>query len=297
VQPATALDEARSYPALVVASPLPRVPVHLSGDPAVVTALQTALDDPASPMVTVESEADAQLLVTAKGGVVRVVRPAATAELAVAVRVDQGTGKVVAVLGQIARWLLLAGLRNATTALAPDTVRVDLVGPSAAGPHAGRLNVTYADDGPPLVEVGMTNTSAEPVWCALLDLTETYGVFADAFPAGSVCLQPGEKVATSLRAELPDGLWERGARELSDVLKVVVSTEPLDARLLAQPELDIDNAVPADVVRKAMAPATTLDRLMARVVTRRVPSRPAAGERLADWTASELTVTVTRPEA
>jgi len=272
------------------------VPVHLSGEPAEVAAIRDRLPSAVGrAFVEVTDEAQAQLLVAAEAGSVNVVRPAATTQLPVVVRTDDGVDAAVAVLSQVARWITLALLRNPTTALAPDAVQVELLGPDDARPDAGLLTVGYAGEVAPQVLLRLTNTAERPLWCAVLDLTETYGVYADAFPAGAVRLAPGQQASVSLTAQIPDGIWAKGADESSDVLKVVVSTEQLDARLLGQPDLEVGDARPADVVRADVVPQTTLDALMQRVVTRAAPSAPAHGQRLADWSASELTVTVSRP--
>ena len=55
----------------------------------------------------------------------------------------------------------------------------------------GTLTIAYAGSDAPRFTVRLTNTTAAPLWAALLDLTETYGIFTDAFPAGSVALGPG----------------------------------------------------------------------------------------------------------
>ena len=291
------VQRSRSYPALVTAVPLARVPVHLSGDDAAVAAVRERLPSAVGrAFVPVDDPSEAQLLVEARPDEVRIVRPAATTQVPVVVRTHEGVDAAIAVLAQVARWITLALLRNPTTALAPDAVRVELVGPGGAAPEAGRLVVDYAADAPPPVEVRLTSTADRPLWCALLDLTETYGVYADAFAAGAVRLEAGQTTSVMLTGQIPDGLWAKGVTESSDVLKVVVSTEPLDARLLGQPDLEVADARPADVVRGDVVPETTLDALMQRVVTRGAPAAPA-GQKLADWSAFELTVTVRRPRA
>ena len=119
----------------------------------------------------------------------------------------------------------------------------------------GTLTIAYAGSDAPRFTVRLTNTTTVPLWAALLDLTETYGIFTDAFPAGSVALGPGESTSVDLLGQVTDVMWEAGTASLRDQLMVVTSTLEFDPRSLEQEELDV-SAVPdrRDHERRRRAP-------------------------------------------
>ena len=82
-----------------------------------------------------------------------------------------------------------------------------------------------------------------PLWAALLDLTDSYGIYTDAFPAGRVALGPGERTSLELAGEVPDALWQEGTVAVTDRLVVVTSTIEFDPRSLQQGDLAV-SAVP-----------------------------------------------------
>ncbi|MGD5468121.1 hypothetical protein QUS59_22865, partial [Xanthomonas citri pv. citri] len=140
-------------------------------------------------------------------------------------------------LEHVARWLRLIDLRNPSTGLAADAVDVRLRTPEGGEDSDGRLEVTYAGGTPPPFSVTMTNTSDRALWCALLDLTDAYGIYADALPSGSVALSPGESTTIDLVGQVPDELWSQGVHRVTDHLKLVVSTLEFDPRSLQQDDL------------------------------------------------------------
>ncbi len=78
----------------------------------------------------------------------------------------------------------------------------------------------------------------------LLDLTESYSVYAGLLPAGGVWLEPGQeawatvlvrgRLRKTIDLYIPDNLWRQGVTELHDILKLIVSTDEADATLLQQ---------------------------------------------------------------
>lgn len=203
--------------------------------------------------------------------------------------------RTMACLEHVARWLRLAGLGNPATALPPGTVEVRLEDPDGrlAGDD-GVLRLAYAGATAPPFRVSLTNTATRPLWCALLDLTDTYGVFADALPAGSVALGPGETVRLDLVGQVPDAAWADGVESATDHLKIVVSTLEFDPRSLQQDDLAPGGSVPAAPPTRGEAPGrTTLERLLGRVTTRRLGPAAAAAE--ADWRTDDVWVVTTRP--
>jgi hypothetical protein len=146
----------------------------------------------------------------------------------------------------------------------------------------------------PTFTLRIANTTDQTLWCALIDLTETYGIFTDAFPAGSVALGPGESTELALTGQVSDALWEAGTVTLTDQLKVVTSTLEFDPRSLEQEELDVSGAARPPVTRGHAPARSTLERLLSRVTTRRLAA-PSASEQVADWRTDDVYVVTTRP--
>ncbi|WP_347353655.1 caspase family protein [Intrasporangium sp.] len=302
------LDPTRSYRARIVATPLPPLPVRITGDPDRVGALRAALAQrrehgpalvaeagaDADPLVEVSTDADGFAL-TRRGGDRSLCPRAGTA------------ADAVAMLEHVAAWSTALGLRNGTSALPRDAVTVRL----AVQPDPGQTLPIEVDGGyrieyltsdrsrPRGYTVTLTNTTQRPLWVALLDLTDTFGIYADALENGSERIAPGESRPIELLTDVPDVLWEQGVTEVTDVLKVIVSTEEFDPRPMTQDDLAVSAPTPREAVGTRGAsgiPASTLDRLLRRVGTRR--ARPqSAGEAAADWYTADLTVVSVRPRA
>ena len=76
-----------------------------------------------------------------------------------------------------------------------------------------------------------------------MDLTQNYKVSADFQQSGSTRLKPGESFSPfggkEVTATVPDPIWQQGVVEYKDILKLIVCTDEFDARLMAQPALDL----------------------------------------------------------
>jgi len=297
------LDPAYLYRAVVTSIPLRPLAVCVVGQDADTAALRTAADHADSTLVDLVSrtsvdEADLVVEATPEGFVIT--RPGVIRPL---VPVVGGTGReqrTIAALEQVARWLRLSVLTNPSTRLPPDAVRLTVETPSGTTGIGGTVTIAYAGDRAPQFTVRLENTHPQPLWAALLDLTETYGIFTDAFPAGSVALGPGESTSLALVGQVSDELWRAGTVSLRDQLMVVTSTIEFDPRTLQQEELDV-SAVPAPSSRTRGAdepaiqqPRSNLDRVLGGIRTRRLgPSATSAA--VADWRTDSVFVVTSRP--
>lgn len=298
------LDPTRTYRAFVTAIPLPPMAIRLVGDEVVLGPLREALSDAETTLVAqVTGEGEGELVVSVGDEGAEIVRPGGTTEHVVTRGGAEWVGSTVAAVQHIARWLRLARLRNPSTALPASAVKVALATPAGERSDTS-LQISYAVrnglEEQPEFTVSLTNTTDRRLWCALVDLTESYGVFTDAFAAGSVELAPAETATAKLVGEVANSAVAKGIRSLTDQLKVIVSTTEFDPRTLQQEELDVTAAAVAtrsssSVRSMPSLPTSTLERLVQRVTTRRVGPRPAAAERIADWTVTDLFVTVRRP--
>lgn len=297
------LDPAYVYRAVVTSIPLAPLRVGVVGDAAGTTALRRAAEQADETLVDLvdlgedaAGEGGADLLVQATPLGFVITRPGVTRPLVPVVGGDGREERTVLALERVARWLRLAALSNPATSLADDAVRVEVDAGSGAVRAGGTLTIAYAGSDPPRFTVRLANTTSTPLWAALLDLTETYGIFTDAFPAGSVALGPGESTQVDLLGQVSDPLWQAGTVSLRDQLMVVTSTLEFDPRSLEQEELDV-SAAPAAATRSAEpppVPRSNLDRALGATRTRRLGPRPDAAV-VADWRTDSVFVVTTRP--
>ncbi|HYQ33827.1 MAG TPA: caspase family protein [Lapillicoccus sp.] len=301
------LDESFIYRAVVTSIPLDPLLVGVVGDAVGTAALRRAADHADETLVdlvdvgrdgTVSGGTTvADLLVEATSEGFVITRPGVTRPLVPVVGGEGREERTVLALERVARWLRLSALTNATTALAADAVRVEVDAGTGAVGAGGTLTIAYAGSDGPRFTVRLTNTTATPLWAALLDLTETYGIFTDAFPAGSVALGPGESTSVDLVGQVSDALWEAGTASLRDQLMVVTSTLEFDPRTLEQEELDVSEVPAAGTTRGAdMAPSprSNLERALGGTRTRRLGRSPEAAG-VADWRTDSVFVVTVRP--
>ncbi|WP_323099749.1 caspase family protein [Intrasporangium sp. YIM S08009] len=308
------LDASFVYRAVVTSIPLRPLTVRVTGDDVGTAALRRAAEEADHTLVDLvdagEPGADSPGLVveSTPGGFV-ITRPGVPRPLVPVVAGAGGEERTVAALEHVARWLRLSTLTNPATHLPADAVRLEVSTPDAGATAptgaGGTLGVTYTAQGAPRFTVTVTNTTDAPLWAALLDLTETYGIFTDAFPAGSVALGPGESTAVDLVGQVSDALWEAGTVSVTDVLMLVTSTLEFDPRTLEQDELDVTappapagpvRGVDASVALGTSDPATSLDGVLRSVRTRRATPVARAWS-VADWRTDTVRVVTTRPRA
>jgi len=202
-------------------------------------------------------------------------------------------------LEHIARWSQTARLGNLTSSIKPADVTIGFLVDDKPVEHR-ELRLEYKLEGKdwvaPTFKLTLTNTGKRRLYCGLLDLTELFKVDAELMEEGCIALDPGETKwvldGIELTAQVPDEFWAQGRPEFKDVLKLIVSTQEFDARLLGQEALDMPIKA---VGTRAISRDSTLTRLMRQVQTRDVGrSKPAT---IDDWQATELTFTTVRPLA
>lgn len=296
VRLSTPLDESFVYRAVVTSIPLRPLGIGVVGADADTAALRAAVAaaDPTLVALVPETPA-ADVVVEATTSGFAITRPGVTRPLVPVVGGERREERTVAALEHVARWLRLAALHNPATRLREGSVDLGITAAGNQLGDDGRIEITYAGGVPPAFSVTLRNTADVPLWCALIDLTETYGIFTDAFPAGSVALAPGESTAVALTGQVSDALWAAGTVTVTDQLKVVTSTLEFDPRSLQQEELDVAAVGPA-VVRGEVHARSTLERLLGRVATRRL-GPPSPTEAVADWRSDDVFVLTTRPRA
>lgn len=295
-----ALDPAFVYRAVVTSIPLKPVLVGVVGDSAGTAALRKAADEADQTLLDLAEgteAAQADLLVEATADGFVITRPGVTRPLVPVVEGDAREERTIRALEQVARWLRLSALANPASRLPDDAVHVEVDAGTGAVRAGGTLTVAYAGSAPPRFTVRLANTTTRPLWAALIDLTETYGIFTDAFPAGSVALGPGESTALDLVGQVADALWQAGTVSLRDQLMVVTSTIEFDPRSLEQEELDVSVApsMTAGANRSADTPAvaSNLERALSGTRTRRLGASTGTAA-VADWRTDSVFVVTNR---
>src|SRR5262249_11968591 len=153
----------------------------------------------------------------------------------------------------------------------------------------------------PEVTIRLKNAGNRTLFVGLLDLPQTFGIYNILGYVGCQKLDQGQETFANngnpIAVTVPDLFWQRGIVEIKDIIKVIVSTSPFDARRLEQADLDIPRTRSADLQRYGMTPDLrelgTLERLMERVQTRHVGQQPA--RQVDDWRTFEFAMTTVRP--
>ena len=206
--------------------------------------------------------------------------------------------QVVQRLEHIARWTKIAELASpATSRIRPDAVKMQVY---QAGQELTetQIRLKYRQEGnkqkQPTFQIKLTNTSDEPLYCALLNLTERYAVSAALIETGGIWLKSGEEAwaagGKSIYASVPKERWEQGITETKDIFKLIVSTAGFDATLLEQDDLDL----PHGTRSASNGRRGTLNRLMYEIQSRHL-SLVAEDEEYDDWVTSQMTITTVRP--
>ncbi|WP_017315153.1 caspase family protein [Mastigocladopsis repens] len=299
-----------SFKAVVTSLPLPPLGVYFEGDEAGVTQARNALNtagsnsNQPSPYIREEQElAKAQFRLLCRNEQYLIARP--TDDRPLVEQIDgytpENAEKAIKRLEHIARWTTIAELSNtATTQIKAGDVKMELIftGEESSQSKQMRLQYKYKDGNwqPPEFKLKLTNNSKNPLYFALVNLSDNFAISAPFFEAGSVRLNPGEEALAlngqDLILEIPNELWEQGITEYKDIIKLIVSNDEFDARLLTQDKLDAPRPpVSRDIDSSNQS---SLERLMNRTQNRNIIPKSAA-VKFDDWYAEEITITTVRP--
>ncbi len=285
------LQPETTFKAVVTSLPLPPKKVLIVGEAAEVELARTALKT--SLYVQEATTSDAEFKLIAHDGNYLITRlvddrplvaPIATATMA------------IQRLEHIARWSNIAELSSpATSRIQLNAVQIQIYQDEQELRDA-EIRLEYRQEKRPAFKLKLTNTSTEPLYCALLDLTNRYAVSAELFPTGGVWLQPGQEAwalgGKPIGGSVPEALWKNGVTEVKDILKLIVSTAEFDATLLAQPELEM----PSRDLPRNNPGGGTLNRLMTRIQSRDLSAEPEE-EVYDDWVTSQISFVIVRPQS
>lgn len=293
-----------SFKAVITSLPLPPLGVYFEGDEAGVTQARDALktagsnSNQPSPYIREEQElAKAQFRVLCRNQQYLIARP--TDDRPLVAEIDgytkESAENVIKRLEHIARWTTIAQLSNtAATQIKAGDVKIELIFTTEEASQSKQMRLQYKyNDGkwqPPEFKLKLINNSKNPLYFALVNLSDNFAISAPFFETGSVRLKPGEEAwaldGQDLILEVPDELWEHGITEYKDMIKLIVSNEEFDARLLTQDKLDAPRPpVSRDIDSSNQS---SLERLMNRTQNRDIKAKSAA-VKFDDWYAEEIT--------
>ncbi len=298
----------RTFKAVVTSLPLPPLGVYFEGDEAGVTLarekLKTAGLNGKQPSAYVREEQEvgvAEFRLLCRNQQYLIVR--STDDRPLVEQIDgyqeENAEKAIKRLEHIARWTTITQLSNtATTQIKAGDVKMELQFKDEDLSQSKQMRLQYKyQDGEwqkPEFKLKLTNTTNKTLYCALVNLSDSFAISAPFFESGSVRLQAREEAfaldGDSLVLNVPDEYWNLGITEYKDIIKLIVSNDEFNARLLEQDKLD----APRSITRNIDSPnQSSLERLMNRTQNRDIEAKSSA--RYDDWYAEEITINTVRP--
>jgi Caspase domain len=302
------LEAEMTFKAVVTSLPLPPKGVLITGESAGVKLARTALltigteKQPSLFLKEVAKPEDAEFKLLARNGQYLITRPADDRPIVAQIQgyIEKNALQAIERLEHIARWTNIAELSSPVTSSIQASAVQMVIYQSGEEIKDATISFQYQQQNGlwknPTFKVKLKNTSSRELFCALLDLTDSYAVDPQLLETGGVWLKPGEE-AWALRGEniyptVPEKLWKQGITQSQDILKLIVSTAEFDATLLRQNELDL----PFLPERNPGRGRGTLNRLMKRVQSRDLRSAPESEELYDDWITSQINITTVRPK-
>ncbi len=299
------LQKEKTFKAVVTSLPLPPKKVCIAGEQTGVQLARTALQQKSSLYLQEVSQSDeAQFQLLARHGQYLIARPVDDRPLVASLEDYTEATAIQAIerLEHITRWENIAELASPATSRIPADAVQMFIYQNGRELQDTDIRLEYVRENDkwrqPTFQIKLSNTSKEPLYCALLDLTDRYAVSASLFATGGIWLQPGEEAwaleGQEIYATVDRELWERqGITEVKDILKLIVSTAEFDATLLEQEELDLPSRAMADLTpRRGRG---TLNLLMQGIQSRALRTQPEE-EVYDDWIASQIVITTVRPQ-
>ena len=307
------LNPEMTWKAVITSLPLPPKGVLLSGEPAGVelarnTLLNTSNNQPSLYVREVATPEEAEFQLLARDGQYLITKPADDRPLVAAISGYTNATALQAIqrLEHITRWLNISELASpASTRIRPDAVQILVYQQDGSLLLDTDIRLEYKQENgrwrSPRFKVKLKNTSDEPLYCALLDLTDRYAVSAELLDGGGIWLEPsgqeGDEAwvnrGKTIVASVPKRLWQQaGITEVKDILKLIVCSTEFDATLLEQGELDLPQQRLVPTSRRGNG---TLNRLMKKIPTRDLSSRDEEDEIYDDWLTSQISITTVRP--
>ena len=297
------LKPENTYKAIVTSLPLPPKGVLISGATPGVELVRQALQQKSSLYIAEVSEPElAEWQLIARNDQYIITRPADDRPLLapIAEYTPDNAQQAIARLEHLTRWTNIAELTSsASSRISADGVKMTIYQNNRELTETDIRLYYYQENGKwqqPTFKVKLTNTSNQPLYCALLDLSDRYAVSAELLATGGVWLDPGESTwaldGQAIYSAVDKELWsQQGVTEAQDILKLIVSTAEFDATLLELNQLDL----PTRALATPKRGKGTLNRLMSKVQTRALSSQAETEAVYDDWMTSQVRITTVRP--
>jgi pimeloyl-ACP methyl ester carboxylesterase len=288
-----------TFKAVITSLPLPPKGVLLEGEETAIELARTTLQKfPSLYIREVSSPEQAEFKLLARNEQYIITRPADDRPLVAQIQGYTTATALQAIqrLEHLTRWTNIAELSSpATSRIQPDAVQM-IIDREGQELQDLQIRLEYQQKKQPSFKLKLKNTSNEALYCALLDLTDSYAVSAGLLDGGGIWLEPGDEAwalgGQPIYPTVPEKLWKQGITEIKDILKLIVSTAEFDATLLEQEELDLPSrATPTPRRGKG-----TLNRLMNRVQSRDLRAKPESEELCDDWVTSQIVITTVRSQ-
>jgi Caspase domain len=147
---------------------------------------------------------------------------------------------------------------------------------------------------PPKFSIEARNKGKRILYFAFLAFTESFEI-SPLLEEGAVRLTSSQTLhvrgGQALSASLPADVLARGGTQTLDILKVIVSTGPFDARLLRQAELGTESSRDIKSCPRILPPH--LSRYLNRAQARSLQYETEVGS-VDDWTAVDIAITIVR---
>lgn len=151
--------------------------------------------------------------------------------------------KVIQTLKHIAQWENLAVLSNPNSNLSPDAIQLQVV-KEKEEIDASEIILKYDEQTgePPSFRIKITNHSDQDLYCILLNLTERYSITTELLDGG-IWLESQETAwalqGESIYAIIPKSLRQQGITKYKDIIKLIISTNRVNAMFLELDALDV----------------------------------------------------------
>ncbi|MBD2492297.1 caspase family protein [Aulosira sp. FACHB-615] len=299
-----------TFKAVVTSLPLPPLGVYFEGDEAGVNLAREQLNKaglngkPSAYIRESQEIGNADLRLLCHNDQYIIARPAD--EHPLVAQIDgynpDNAEKAIKRLEHIARWTTIAQLKNtAATQIKAGDVKMELIfaDQDSLPTKDIRLQYKYKNGNwqNPEFKLKLTNTTKRPLYCSLVTLSDSFAIEAPFFESGSVRLEAGGETYAQVDGDVwvpigvPDNYWKQGITEYKDVIKLIVSNEEFNAKLLEQKALDVAPDKTRDI---QSTNRSSLDRLMVRTQNRDI-IRKTDAVKFDDWYAEEITITTVRP--
>lgn len=301
-------DPVHTYPAVVIDVPLPPATVELRGEARGAELVRAALHGSPHVREAADGHGPRFLVLAGEGGLV-VARADATPLAAPAPADEAGARTVARRLEHLARWHLIKELDNPGSVIA-GRVELEIV-PAEKGEQppkpgereplpldaGGVIRLAYRREGAgwakPYVFIHVHNRSDRDLYCALLDLTDSFRCHGKLLPVTRI---PAGQSAVAFQGRpidisLPKERVEAGGTQVRDWLKLIVSEQRFESEAYALPNLD--EVVTRTAATRGPGRRSVLDRIGDRVVTR--DAGDDEPDEAPEWTTTTLTLITERP--